>query len=235
MKINFFHISFIALACIASSCKKDNYKAPTAQLSGQLQYNGESIGVERNQVPFQIFQYGFGKVGAINGSFAQDGSYGSLLFNGKYKFLIPSGQGPFIWKELSPGVPDSLDITMNGNQTLNIEVTPYYMIREPQISGSGGKITATFKAEKIIVNAGGKDIEWVSLYINKDQFVSGGDNLAKKDSSGTAVVAGTSITLSVVVPTEEIVPSQNYVYARIGLKVLGAEDMIFSPPQKVSF
>lgn len=232
MKIKSFYILFIAAAITGTSCKKDNYKEPAAQLSGALQYKGENIGVERNQVPFQIYQYGFGKVGAIGGTFAQDGTYGSLLFNGSYKFLIPSGQGPFIWKELAPGVPDSIAVTMSGSQTLNIEVTPYYMIRNPQITGSGGKVTASFKAEKIITDANAKDIERVSLYINTGQFV-GQDNIAVFNMAGTDITDPNSISLQVSVPS--ITPAQNFVYARVGLKIANVEDMIFTPVQKVQF
>jgi hypothetical protein len=31
-----------------------------------------------------------------------------------------------------------------------------------------------------------------------------------------------------------IVPTQNYVYARVGVKIAGVEDMIFSPVVKVT-
>jgi hypothetical protein len=232
MKINICHITSFLLVVAIVACKKDNYKEPSAQLSGQLQYKGEIINVERNQVPFQLYQYGFGKVGAINGTFAQDGSYGALLFNGTYKFLIPSGQGPFLWKELAPGVPDSMSVTMSGNQTLNIEVTPYYMIRNAQITAAGGKVTATFKADKIIQDANAKDIQRVSLYINSGQF-AGTDNIAAADMAGTAITDPANISLQVTIPT--ITPAQNYVYARVGLKIVNVEDMIFSPLIKVSF
>jgi len=232
MKINIFSITSVLLVVTLVACKKDNYKEPSAQLSGQLQYKGEVINVERNQVPFQLYQYGYGKVGAINGTFAQDGSYGALLFNGNYKLLIPSGQGPFLWKELAPGVPDSMGVTMNGNQTLNIEVTPYYMIRNTQISAAGGKVTATFKADKIIQDANAKDIERVSLYINTGQFV-GTDNVAAADMAGSAIADPGNISLQVTVPT--FTPAQNYVYARVGIKIANVEDMIFSPLMKVSF
>jgi len=232
MKINIFSIPSFLLVVAFVACKKDNYKEPSAQLSGQLQYKGEVINVERNQVPFQLYQYGYGKVGAINGTFAQDGTYGALLFNGNYKLLIPSGQGPFLWKELAPGVPDSMTVTMNGNQTLNIEVTPYYMIRNTQISAAGGKVTANFKADKIIQDANAKDIERVSLYINTGQFV-GTDNVAAADMAGSAIADPSNISLQVTVPS--FTPTQNYVYARVGLKIANVEDMIFSPLMKVSF
>lgn len=233
MKIQFRQIVSIALCAVVFSCKKDNYEAPSSTLKGRIVYQGEAIGVERDQVPYELYQYGFGKVGPIGASFAQDGSFSALLFDGDYKFIIPNGQGPFMWKQTPTGAPDSLAITLRGTQTLDVDVTPFYMIRTPQITGGGGKVSATFKVEKIITDANAKDIERVSLYINKTQFVSGGDNIGITDLGGADIVDPNNISLSVDVPT--IVPTQNYVFGRIGVKIAGVEDMIFSPVQKVQF
>lgn len=233
MKISFnYFLGFMVLASTVA-CKKDNYAAPSSLLTGHLTYKGDSIQVERNQVPFQIYQYGFGKVGPISQTFAQDGSYAAVLFNGNYKIIVPNGQGPFMWKQTAAGNPDTVNVALNGSQTVNLEVTPYYMIRNASISVSGGTASAICKLEKIITDVNAKDIERVSLYINKDQFVSGGDNIAKMDLAAAAITDINNISLSVAVPA--ITPTQNYVYARIGLKIAGLEDMIFSPLQKISF
>ncbi|WP_018614653.1 DUF3823 domain-containing protein [Segetibacter koreensis] len=234
MKIRYYYIVLITLSIAVISCKKDNYDAPSSTLKGRLVYKGDSIGVERDQVPYELYQYGFGKVGAIASSFAQDGSYSALLFDGDYKLIIPGGQGPFMWKQTATGAPDSLAITLKGSQTLDLEVTPFYMIRNPQITGSAGSVSASFKVEKIVTDSvNQKDIERVSLYINKTQFVSGGDNIAAIDLGGADIADPNNITLNVTVPA--IVPTQNYVFGRIGVKIAGVEDMIFSPVQKIQF
>jgi Protein of unknown function (DUF3823) N-terminal domain/Domain of unknown function (DUF3823_C) len=233
MKIVFQYITVFALCAAGMSCKKDNYKEPSSALSGRIVYKGEAIGVENYQVPYQLYQFGFGKVGSIDGSFAQDGSYSSLLFDGDYKLIIPNGQGPFKWKQLASGAPDTTTVTLRGSQTLDLEVTPYYMIRTPQVTAGSGKVAATFKAEKIITDAANaKNIERVTLYINKTQFVSGANNIASTTLAGTSIVDPNNIALSVTVPG---IAPQNYVYARIGLKIAGVEDLIFSPAQKVTF
>lgn len=215
------------------SCKKDNRAAPATFLTGAIMYKGDSINVERNQVPYRLYQYGFGKVGQIgnNTTFQQNGSYSQVLFDGDYKLIIPNGQGPFLWKKDANGNPDSLAISLKGNQTVNLEVTPYYMIRNAQISASGGIVTANFKIDKIITDSLAKNIERVSLYINKTQFVSGGDNIALKDMAGGAITDPNNITLTVTVPP--ITPTQNYIFARVGVKIANVEDMIFSPLQKI--
>ncbi|MFT3702896.1 MAG: DUF3823 domain-containing protein [Agriterribacter sp.] len=233
MKAILPYILGITLISVFISCKKDNYDPPKSVLSGKLMYDKETIEVEYDRVPFELYQYGFGKTGAIGNTFEPDGSYSMLLFNGNYKFIIPNGQGPFVWKKDASGNPDSLSITINGNQELNIDVTPYYMIRNTQFSAASSKVNATFEADKIITDADAKDIERVSLYINKTEFVSGANNIAVQDLAGADITDVNHIALEVDIPS--IVPVQNYVYARVGIKIAGVEDMIFSPVQRLEF
>lgn len=231
MKIRFHYIVIVMLCISVLSCKKDNYDPPSSKLSGRLVYKGEAINVEYDRVPFEMYQYGFGKTGPINSSFSQDGMYSHLLFDGDYKLVIRPGQGPFLWPQTG-GKADSISISVKGSQTLDIEVNPYYMIRTPSITKGGTGVTASCKAEKIITDAvNAKNIERVTLYINKTQFVSGTDNIAKTDLAGSAITDPNNITMSVAVP--KISPTQNYVFARIGLKVAGVEDLIFSPLTKI--
>jgi hypothetical protein len=235
MKTLLKYLPVIIIGVALFSCKKDNYSPPGDTLSGNLLYNSDTIYVERNAVHFQIYQYGFGQVGPISTdeTFAQDGSYSAALFSGNYKLIIPNGDGPFMSKTTSSGAPDSVAISMNGNQTIDINVTPYYLIHNAQITASGGNVTANFKIDKIVTDANAKDIERVSLYINKTQFVSGGDNIAHTDINGSDITDPSSVSLSVAIP--DFVPAQNYIFARVGLKIAGVEDMIFSPLVKVSF
>lgn len=233
MKIKLPYFLFLLCAAAFLSCKKDNYKEPSSLLSGRLVYQGEGFGLEKDQVPYQLYQFGFGKVGPIDQTFTQDGTYSSMLFNGTYKLIIPNGQGPFLWKQTAAGSPDTATINLNGSQTLDLEVTPYYLIRNAQITASAGKANATFKVDKIITGAGARDIENVTLYINKTQFVSGGNNVAAAGMDGAAITDPNNISLSVNIPS--MTPTQNYVFARIGLKIAGVEDRIFSPLVQVSF
>lgn len=239
MKHCFKYLFVLGVIISFASCKKDNYAPPGSFLTGSLLYKGDSIQLERNQVPYQLYQYGFGKVGPIGASFEQNGSYSQALFNGDYKLIIPNGQGPFMWKQDANGNPDSLSITMNGDQKVDLEVTPFYMVRNPQFafSASDSMITASFKAEKIITDPTmAKDIERVSLYINKTQFVSGGDNIAFMDMSGGSITDPDNISLSVAVPFDDkvLATSQDYIFARVGIKMVNIEDMIFSSVVKIS-
>lgn len=231
MKILSYILSLTLITAFFSCKKKDNYDAPGSQLTGALTYKGDSIPVEYIRVPFQLYQFGFGKVGAINETFDQDGVLHALLFDGEYKFIIPNGQGPFLWKQTAAGNPDTLIIAVKGNTSVNIEVTPFYMIRNTQITGAGGNVTATFKLEQIITGVNAKTIQSVTLYINKSQFVSGSDNI--KSTSISTITDPNNISLTVAVPP--ITPTQNYVFARIGVRINGVEDLLYSPLKKILF
>ena len=236
MKIKFHYTLLIAVCSVAIlSCKKDNYKAPSVILSGAVTYKGEPLQLQNSQVGFQLYQYGFGLVGAIGETFNQDGTYSARLFSGNYKLTIPSGQVPFKWNQTVMGVPDSLNIALTTSQSLNIEVVPYWMIRNPVISASGGNVTATFAAVQIVTDATATAIDQVSLFLNKTQFVSsnGNEHMQEGMLLGSAIVNPAAISITTTIPA--IVPKQNYIYARIGLKLAGLETWIFSPVQKLTF
>lgn len=229
---NFQYIIIIIGVMCLFSCKKDNYDAPSSELSGRLVYQGEPINVEYDRVNYEVYQFGFGRTGALPGTFFdQDGSYSLLLFNGEYKLLIPNGQGPFMWNRTASGTPDSLTITVSGSQTLDLEVTPYYMVRNAKLTGGNGTVSGSFGLEKIINDSNAKDIEHVALYINKTLFVSSADNIANTTINSADINNMDNIELEVEVPS--MTPAQNYVFARIGVKVAGVEDMIFSHIEKI--
>ncbi|HMH23896.1 MAG TPA: DUF3823 domain-containing protein [Puia sp.] len=249
MKIRSLYIVLLAGWAGVISCKKDNYSAPSSTLSGHIVYKGEAIGVEYNQVPLELYQYGFGKVakigsfssipynsngvGNVSNTFAPDGGYSALLFDGSYKLVIQNDQGPFIWPTTAGGSPDSVAISMKGNQTMDLNVIPYYMIRTPVITAAGGNVSAKFKAEKIVTDpATARDIQSVSLFISKTEFPSSDVNNGRSDLNGAAIADPNNISLNVAIPANF---GQNYLFARVAIQIAGREDRILSPLQKLSF
>jgi hypothetical protein len=232
MKLRSYYLLLCALIMVLASCSKDTYDAPGSTFSGRIVYNGEPINVAYNQVRFQLWQSGFGKLTPIDVTIKDDGSFSSLLFNGSYKISFPGGQGPYMTKQ-SGSSKDTLALEVKGNTNMDIEVIPYYMVRNPQFSISSGKVTGLFKLDKIITDVNAKDIERVTLYLNKTQFVSdaGSANVVKKELAGTDITDMNNISLDVNVPA--LVRTQNYIFARIGVKISGVEDMIYSPVKEL--
>lgn len=234
MKIRFNALlPVLALGSLFVSCEKDNYAEPKTKLTGQIMYKGEPVGVEDGQVRLQLWQPGFGKLAPIDAPIAQDGSYSAVLFDGNYKLVFTKNDGP--WKTLlkDATAKDTTLVALNGNQKVDIEVMPYYMIRNAKFSGGEKKVNATFSLEKVITGADAKDVERVSLIISRTQFVSRANNVGITNKDGAEVKDMNNISLSVNVAP--ISPAQDFVYARVGVKMKDVEDMVFSKVEKITY
>ncbi len=231
MKIRYNFLYLLALAAVFGSCAKDNFTEPKSVLSGQILYKGEPVGVEYNQVRIQLWQPGFGKLAAIDAQVSQEGAYSAMLFDGSYKMVFPKGRGPFKTLEKDAAKKDTIFVQVSGSQKLDVEVMPYYMIRTPKFNGGENKVSASLKLEKIITDLSAKDVERITLFVNKTQLVSRATNIALKDLAGTDIKDLNSISITTDVPAMS--PAQNYVFARVGVKIKDVEDMVFSPVQKV--
>lgn len=232
MKIIFNYILSIALCFVFFSCEKDNFDPPGSQLTGRLLYDGNPIYLQQFEVTYELYQEGFGKVGPMGSSFTSAGEFSHLLFNGTYKMIVPNGQGPFIWDETDNGQVDTLIINVSGNTTLDIEVTPYWVINNPSFSYSDGKVTGTLALEQVVSGERARAVERVSLYISKTAFANARTNIAVIETNGGDISDWNNISLSATVPG--LVPSQNYVFASIGVKFEGLQDMLFSPTEKIT-
>lgn len=225
----------MAFGLLFTACKKDNYTPPSSTFTGRVVYKGEALNFPQDKVWFELWQDGFGRRGSVNFPIRQDGAFSAILFDGDYKLVVPNHEGPFLVKKLSNGQPDTTLVQLSGSKNMDIEVTPYYMIRNPKISVANKVVSASFNLEKIITDANAKDVESVVLCINKTQFVSDNDeeNVAKTYKGGGDLGSLNNIQLSVNIPT--FVPTQNYIFARIGLRVRDRDDMLYSAIQKLTF
>jgi len=235
MKIRYYLILALCITALITSCKKDNYDAPELDFTGRLVYKGEAISVQYNSVYFELWQPGFGNYAPIRVNVNQEGTYSAKLFKGDYKLVFTANRGPFLWPKNAKGTQDTLAVNISDSKTMDIEIVPYYMIRNATLAAASGKINASCKLEQIITNANAKAVERVSLYINKTQFVDGNNtnNIAVQDLTGAAIADLNNLNMSVNIPN--IVPTQNYVFARIGVKIAGVEDLIFTPVSKITF
>ncbi|MEB2773841.1 DUF3823 domain-containing protein [Algoriphagus sp. D3-2-R+10] len=233
MKLNFKNIlGMMGIAASLVSCKFDNYDEPNFQLDGRITYQGEPIGVSYNDVYIELWESGWQRLGNIGVAVDQDGSYSSLLFKGDYKMIIPNNQGPFMKITNDQTGNDTIPVNLTGSQTMDIEVMPYYMVRNVTISGGSEMVSATFDLDQIITGDDARDIQEVSLYVSKTSFVDNRTSIATTNRGGGDLEDFSAIALEVAVP--ERVPTQNYAYARVGVRIQGVEDMIFSEIVKVN-
>tara|TARA_R110000868_G_scaffold82268_4_gene232420 strand:+ start:1801 stop:2490 length:690 start_codon:yes stop_codon:yes gene_type:complete len=225
-----YYIIFLGLMGLLASCEIDNFDEPQSFLTGGVMYNGTPVQVGINEVGFELWQPGFGKSGALGVPLNDDGSFSSRLFDGNYKLVFVGGQGPFRTNVINAQQLDTIYVNLKGDTSINIEVTPYFIFASSQIALSGNTINATCSLNKIISDA---TVERVTLYINKTQFVSNNNDFNIAQSNSADVSNITSISASVDIP--EFSTTQNYIFARIGVKIAGVEDLLFSPTEKITF
>ena len=224
-------IALLGIAVLLHSCEDiDNFEEPNTILTGNVSYQGDSIYLGNNEVEFQLWQPGFGTLVPIAVRLDQQGAYSARLFDGQYKLVFVDGQGPFRTPVINPQQQDTIFIDLKGDQQTTIEVTPYFMIRNTEILKSGNSITGSCSIEQIITDADAKTVERVTLYVNETLFVS--DNGDYNDARVDADISDlNSLNMSVDLP--ENLTSKSYVFARIGVKIAGVEDMIYSKVEKI--
>lgn len=234
IKMKIQHIVWLLSLVLVTACSLnnfDNYDEPESKLEGAFLHNGDSVRVSYNNVTFELWQSGFGAESPIDVTVDQNGSYSAVLFNGDYRLVIPPGQGPFIRSGIGDGGTDTLRVQLQGNQKLDIEIMPYFMIRNPQFSNSGSTVSADFSVEQIVTGDNAQNVEFVELYISKTNYVDTRTSISTTTMDGGDITDMSDINLSVEVPT--MTPTQDYVFARIGVKTTAVEDMIFSKIEKI--
>jgi hypothetical protein len=232
MKRTIQYMLGLVISVFMASCAYDNYEPPKSYLKGKIMYNGEAINVASGEVQLRLIEPGWVRQNPIDIQVAQDGSFSALLFDATYKLYIPGGQGPYRTILNQETNSDTILVSLKGSKEMNIEVLPYYMLRSPAFSMSAKKLTATCRLEKIITDANARNIDRVFLYVSKTQFVDNRTSIVREEDVTANMDDLNNVTLSVNVPAVPL-STQSYVYARIGVKIAGVDDLLFSPVQKL--
>src|SRR5699024_9004576 len=118
---------------------------------------------------------------------------------------------------------DTLNVQVRGDTKQDIKVKPYYIIQNAQFSASGRTVSASFSLKQIIDNSA---VQYVALYVGKTRFANGQKNIVSQTIGGSQIANMDNIELSAEVP--KLSPTQNYVFAHIGVKIQNVEDLLFS-------
>ena len=238
-------ILFVVVGLLITSCAKDNYSAPGATFKGALLYNGvdtvfvqQSTGHDINatNVYFLLFEPGWKQTNSTPIRVAVDasGTFSSSLFLSTYKLVMPLNNGPFIPK------PDTTVIKLTGNQTLNIPVTPYYLVRNltTSLSTTDSTVTANFKIDKIVTDANAKTIATAQLYISRTIIVDGSNSIANSNITAAAITDLSNVVLKAKIPDLNkigglgISTKQKQFWVRVGVRINGSTE-IFSTVKSV--
>jgi hypothetical protein len=220
-----FTLTILAgLGLLAASCEKDNYSPPESQLTGRVTFQNETVGVRgQGGVQLELWQRGEFFRNKIPVYVAQDGTYSATLFDGEYKLTRLRDNGPWV------NNTDSITVQVSGNTIVDVPVQPYFVVRNATIAKSGTAITASCQVSQATA---GRAIESVTLFVNNGQFVDTNNSLVGRTTKSGNDVANLAqpLTFSLTLPST----ARNAVYARIGVKTQGVNELYYSPVQKIT-
>ena len=218
------HLPFTLLipALVLSACAYDSFEPPESTLEGVVMYEGEPVGVRQNGVDFELWEPGYQLDGFIAVNVHQDGTFTSRLFDGRYKLVRK--EGPWVTNT------DTINVDLNGSQTIEVPVTPFFVLQNENITLNGSTVSATFDVEQIVSDA---ELQSVALFINSRQFVdaTGPGNVAAAFLDAADVTDLSGIELSLDVPSDQ--HNQEAIFARIGVQTVGTPELLYSQVQKI--
>jgi hypothetical protein len=224
MKSNLYSVLTLVLALASlAGCKYDNQEPPKSFITGQVVYNGQPVGVRSNNVRLELWQPGYALFQKVDIHVAQDGSFSANVFDGDYKITRLRGNGP--WADQT----DTIDVQLRGNATVEVPVTPYFVIKNPDLKKNGSAIEATFTVEQVHTSG---NLEAVHLYLGNTVIVDQNNNTGSARLAAGAVDLSQPVTLSAAIPAPTG-GARSYVYARIGVKTAGVAEQIYSTPVKI--
>lgn len=226
---NYILLSVVSL--LLAACEFDNYEAPESMFEGNLVYQGEPLNLDARNVYMELWEPGWAKKSKIDIHVGQNGAFSALLFDGDYKLFIRRNSVPFMAPVNDQTNSDTILVEIRGHKKMDIAVTPYYLVKSASITNTGKTVNASFGIEKVITDANQKDVERVTLYINKVNLVSADTKIGEASLNGGDIADPAAITLTAQIP--DMTPAQPYVYARVGIKLAGVDYLIYSQVVKL--
>ncbi|MCI0920915.1 DUF3823 domain-containing protein [Sphingobacterium rhinopitheci] len=212
------------LSVLLVGCGKDNYDEPTSVIRGKVTYNGKAIGVRGTAevIQLQLYQDGYQLKDHIPVYVGQDGSFSAKVFDGQYKLVARSNNGP--WVNASQ---DTVIINLKGNTEVNYEVTPYFTIDNVAIALNADKnISANFTINKVVQSA---TVRYYSLIVNKTAFVDDAINIWRKEYTDPNL----SVSLSEDLSSLNQINTNGPLFARVGVRSNLSEQPIYSEVVKI--
>ncbi|KKB55744.1 DUF3823 domain-containing protein [Parabacteroides gordonii] len=219
------------------SCGLDNYEAPESKLYGQVFYKDASgekhelhVKGTASSIKASIYQYGYALSNAIEVYLDQDAKFEAILFDGEYHIILNSGNGPWKTVQISEAKKDTVDFNLSGTQTIELFVTPYFLVKNANVSLSGSTISATCDIERIIEDA---EVSVAEVFLSTTNFVDEDSNFARYSFEDKTPGAGKSYSVTitdgnVLSSIETAKKRSGKIYGRIGVKANGASQYIYS-------
>ncbi|MDR0422386.1 MAG: DUF3823 domain-containing protein [Proteiniphilum sp.] len=225
MKLYKYLAAITTLAVALVACGLDNYDAPSSTLQGRITYQGKALGLRGTgeAVQLQLYQDGYELRNYISVFVNQDGTFRAKLFDGEYKLVTRDNNGPWV------NTRDTVTILLKGSASVDVEVTPYYLITDESISLDGSTLRANLTVTQIAKGEGlAKEIERISLLVSSTSFVDEATNIVREDFMEEARLGKQTLIYTLDKEERDRVASAKFLYARLSVRAQGASESIYS-------
>lgn len=205
--------------CFTIGCTRDNYDEPKSFLSGQIVYEGRPLNLRGtgDAISLQLYQHGYDYFNPISVFVGQDGTFSASLFDGEYLLVTRDGNGPWVNSR------DSMKIAVKGNTKIELNVTPYFVVSDDNISMSGNQLTASCSIKQIVSTA---KIQHVTLLLNKTQFVDDMNYIFRKEFDNPSIG---QMNQTVDLSGNSEIAKAKALFGRICVRTQGTDQGIYSP------
>lgn len=209
--------TFLVGAIFTTSCGLDNYDSPQSTLNGTVTYQDKALGVRgtSDAVQLQLYQDGYEKHDPISVYVGQNGTFSAVLFNGQYKLVTKSGNGPWLSS-------DTAIVNVNGITSCTLEVIPYFTITNASFALNGSVAVCSAQVNQIVSSS---SISEIYLLVSKTSFVDEGTYIARQNMEDPEIG---DVTLSMDMGDNSDFASAQHLFARLGVKAAEADQAIYS-------
>lgn len=216
--MNRFACLSLILVASLTACEFDNYPAPDAELTGRIVYDDQPVGVRQNAIQLELWQDGYELRREIPVNVHQDGTFAAKLFDGEYKLVLKENTGP--WKNDA----DTVVVMLNGSESLDVGVEPYFVVSGEAFTLDGTTLTATFDVERVV---DGSELERVGLYVGASHFVDSRYHATRIEQPAALESSPGGFTLTL--DLADAFADEEQLFARIAVKTAGVEEMLYTP------
>lgn len=230
------YIALIAVALAFVACEYDNYEEPKSRFSGRITYDGQQLGFGYNEVYIELWEQGDWKLKeAIRVNVNIDGTFSQILFDGKYKMVIPKSARPFVMEQ------DTVLLTIKGDKQMDMEVTPYYTIEnvEYKFNAETDKLECKCAIRQIVTDpALAKPVNIMREYVGKTAYLYQGSQInwhTLNTSNNPGGSLDNVLFSGPAVNSAQLPSAQNYIFGRVAVQMTGITPMLMTHPKKITF
>ena len=216
-------ITFLALALAAiGGCDFDNFAPPQSELTGRVVFDGQTVNVRQNAVQLELWQDGYELSDPIPLHVSQEGTFAAMLFDGAYKLVRKQNNGPWV------NNADTIRIEVRGSLDLDVPVQPFFTIANATITRDGTVLTGSFDLEQVVAE---REVERLALYVGTTRFVDSRYNAlgVEQEADNSALEGVNTLTVDLAA----LLQSEEHLFARMGVKTVGVEEMIYTPVEEI--